>query len=317
VIRALGQRQLFNMDRPEVHDVLRRWRAIADSYPGDRVLLGEAYVMDLERLAAYYGDRDELHLAFNFLLLHAELEASAILAVMAHSEPLDRREAWPAWAGSNHDAGRLAARWAHGDGDLARCALMLLLLLRGTPVLYYGDELALPVVDVPPEHSLDPGLDANQTASRDGSRTPMPWHGGPGAGFTRPDARPWLPIGDATTLNVAEQLADPHSVLNLCRDLIALRHLHPELHAGDLELLDAPDGVVGWRRGGRFHVYLNLGDRQRHLDLPRARIVADTRRERQGTTASGFVLPARSGIVCDTSTTLEARHASRQRPRCE
>ena len=251
VVRALGQRQRFNMDRPEVHTVLRRWRAIADGYTHAPVLLGEAYVMDVERLAAYYGDGDELHLAFNFLLLHADLEADALRHVIANSAALERRDAWPAWAGSNHDAGRLATRWARGDEDLARCALMLILLLRGTPVLYYGDELALGAVAIPPAAVLDSGYDATRTGSRDGSRTPMPWRAGPGAGFTRPGAHPWLPLGDTARANVAAQRQDPGSVLHLCRQLLALRRASEELRSGDLELLDAPPDVLAWRRGQR------------------------------------------------------------------
>jgi alpha-glucosidase len=176
------------MDRPEVHDVLRRWRAITDTYPHVPILLGEAYVLDRKRLAAYYGEDDELHLAFDFLLLHAPLRAEALRPPLRHA-------LWPALAGSNHDAGRLTTRWAGGDPDLVRCALLLLLLLRGTPVLYYGDELGLPAVTISPGHRRDRGLDAEGLDGRDGSRTPMPWRPGPGAGFCPPRVCPWLPIG--------------------------------------------------------------------------------------------------------------------------
>jgi alpha-glucosidase len=296
VVRALGQRQLFNMDRPEVHEVLRRWRTIADGYAQAPVLLGEAYVMDTERLAAYYGDgRDELHLAFNFLLLHADLDAGALRQVIADSEPLHRRGAWPAWAGSNHDAGRLASRWAHGDEDLARCVVMLRLLLRGTPVLYYGDELALQAAALPAHAVRDAGSDATRTGSRDGSRTPMPWHAGRGAGFTKPGTRPWLPVGDTTRANVAGQRDDHDSVLHLCRRLLALRRRHPELRSGELQLLDAPPGVLAWRRGQRFSVWLNLGDEVRTIEPGPGTVAEGTTR------AAGAhrALPPRTGVVHD------------------
>jgi alpha-glucosidase len=279
VIRALGQRQLFNMDRPEVHDVLRRWRALADGYAHAPLLLGEAYVLDVERLAAYYGG---LHLAFNFLLLHADLHADALRRVIAESEPLP----WPAWTGSNHDAGRLTTRWAHGDEALARCALMLLLYLRGTPVLYYGDELALPAVEIPPGAALDAGADATRRGGRDGSRTPMPWDGGAHAGFS--SARPWLPLGD-TARNVAAQRRDPSSTLSLCRRLLALRRRHAELRSGTFALLDAPPGVLAWRRGERFSVWVNLGEHPTHV--PPGTVLAATQ------PVVSRTLPPRTGVI--------------------
>ena len=267
VVRALGQRQRFNMDRPEVHDVLRRWRRIADGYAHEPVLLGEAYVMDPRRLAAYFGrDGDELHLAFDFPLLHAPFQPAALRRAIAATGVLEDAGAWPARAGSNHDAGRLATRWAGGDEDRARCALLLLLTLRGTPVLYYGDELALQTQAIPEDCLLDPGSDAERRGGRDGSRTPMPWAPGPGAGFTRAGARTWLPIGEHHGRTVAEQRADPQSVLHLTRRLIALRRAEPALRSGGVELLDAPPGVLRFSRAGRFEVWINLGRTAR--DLP-------------------------------------------------
>jgi alpha-glucosidase len=294
VVRRLGQRQRFNMDRPEVHDVLRRWRAIADGYPHQPVLLGEAYVLDAERLLAYYGNgADELHLAFDFLLMHEQLRADALRRVITSTARFEQRDAWPALAGSNHDAGRLASRWAGSDDDLTRCALMLLLFLRGTPVLYYGDELGLPAVNVPPTQRLDSGFDAEGLDGRDGSRTPMPWHGGPGAGFTRPGVQPWLPLGDdAAHRNVASQRDSPDSNLWFIRDLITLRRQHAALRNGGLQLLDAPDDVLAWRRGNQFEIWLNLGATTWPF-APTGTIVASTRPDAW----SPNVLQPRSGIV--------------------
>jgi alpha-glucosidase len=287
VVRAHGQRPLFNQDRPEVHHVLKRWRAIADAYPHEPVLLGEAYVLDPDRLAAYYGDGDdELHLAFDFLLLHAPLRAEALRPL------LQPRHFWPALTGSNHDAGRLATRWAHGDEDLVRCALMLVLLGRGTPVLYYGDELGLPAVPVPSGAQRDLVTYAHGLESRDASRTPMPWHAGPGGGFTAREAEPWLPLGDdLARRSVAVQRADPTSTLWFTRRLLALRRTHAELRTGGLELLDAPPGVLAWRRGSRFEVWLNLGDTPAPLPTHGAPVLAT--REDNG-------LDPRSGVVLDT-----------------
>jgi alpha-glucosidase len=301
-VRALGQRQEFNMDRPEVHDVLRRWRALTDRYDHDRVLLGEAYVLDLERLAAYYGNgRDELHLAFNFLLLHSDLDAEQLRDILGHGNALDRIDAWPAWAGSNHDAGRLATRWARGDPARTRCALMLLLTLRGTPVLYYGDELGLTDVAVPPDRAVDPGRSANQRPGRDGARTPMPWNGAPNGGFTAATARPWLPLGDLRAGNVADQEDDPRSVLHLCRDLLALRRRHPDLSTGALKLLDSPPHTVALRRGERFLVALNLGERPATVAAPAGRVVLSSGRDGDYALNDGqLTLDRWEGVLVDT-----------------
>ena len=154
-------------NQPEVHDVMRRWRAVADEYD-EAMLVGETYVYDLDALVRYYGNgSDELHLGFNIPFLKAPLEAEPMRAIVEYMERELPDRAWPVWTGSNHDAGRLATRWAEGDPDRARCALVLLLTLRGTPFLYYGDELGLtdgPVTDL-----------RDKAGGRDGCRTPMPW----------------------------------------------------------------------------------------------------------------------------------------------
>ena len=104
------------MNRPEVHDVLRRWRALADADDPPRILVGETYVLELDQLIPFYGaGEDELHLAFNFLFVHAELEADAMRAIVEAMEEKLPEASWPVWTGSNHDAGRLATRWAGGD----------------------------------------------------------------------------------------------------------------------------------------------------------------------------------------------------------
>lgn len=300
IVRAFGQRQQFNMDRPEVHEVLRRWRTLADGYHGERVLLGEAYVLDPDRLAAYYGaGHDELHLAFNFLLLHSRLEAEPIRRLLAGSAPLERIGAWPAWAGSNHDAGRLASRWAEGNRARIRCALLLLLALRGTPVLYYGDEIGLPDMPIQGCRRVDPGRAADGRPGRDGCRTPMPWDASaPNAGFTESEARPWLPVGRPPS-TVAEQRGDPSSTLHLCRDLIALRRMEPDLHAGEQRLLPCPSGVLGWRRGQHHLVFLNLANHPCPFNPPAGRVVFDTERLRTGASSErlGTLAPWQGVII--------------------
>jgi alpha-glucosidase len=258
------------MNRPETHEILRSWRRIADTYDPARVLVGEAYVVDLPAWAAFYGSgSDELHLAFNFAFLHASLDPSEMRQVVAATEELLPAGAWPGWAGSNHDAGRLATRWCGGDERLARCALLVLLTLRGTPFLYYGDELALANGAVPPDRVRDVA-----THSRDPCRTPMPWSREGGW------RDPWLPLED-TSRNLEEQRADPSSTLRFTRELIALRRELTELRTGSYTALGAPDGAWAWRRGESTVVAVNLGSSAAEIEA-HGRVTLSTGRDRDG-----------------------------------
>jgi alpha-glucosidase len=168
----------------------------------------------------------------------------------------------------------------------------MLLTLRGTPVLYYGDELGMADVPVPPEQRRDPcgtgSFDAGP--GRDPCRTPMPWAKGPGAGFTTPEAEPWLPLSTQPGVTVEEQRDDPSSMLALCRDVIALRRSEPDLSGGDYAALAAPDGLWAYRRGRRFAVALNLSDAPGSVDLGGpGRVRLGTRRERDGEAVPGRV----------------------------
>jgi alpha-glucosidase len=257
-----GQRKVYNAERPEAHDVFRRWRAIAEEYDPPRLLLGETYILDVERLRPFYGEGDELQLAFNFVFLHSPFNAAGLRSIVDASERALQEPAWPVWAISTHDLPRFVDRWCGGSAEQARTVLLMLLTLRGTPVLYYGDELGMRDVPVPPQQRRDPVGTGSYDAGdgRDPCRTPMPWSPGPGGGFTTPDADPWLPLSTQPGVTVEEQRADPHSMLVLCRDLIALRRSEPDLTAGDYAGLPSPDGVWGYRRGQRFVVVLNLSD---------------------------------------------------------
>jgi alpha-glucosidase len=259
-VRARGLKQVYSMNRPEVHDVLRRWRAVADAQDPPRILVGETYVLDLDQLIPYYGaGEDELNLAFNFLFVHAELEAEALRTIVEGVEAKLPEAAWPVYTGSNHDAGRLVTRWAQDDPARARAALLMLLTLRGTPFLYYGDEIGMPDVALDPAKALDPvpHRTGDPESNRDCCRTPMQWSAEPGAGFTA-GPRTWLPLGDAAASNVADQRRDPASTLHLVRDLIALRSDRDELRTGAYATLRAPVGAWAYRRGERHAVALNL-----------------------------------------------------------
>jgi alpha-glucosidase len=182
------------------------------------------------------------------------------------------------WTGSNHDAGRLATRWAGGDEAKARAALLMLLTLRGTPFLYYGDELALPDAELDPAQALDPvpHRTGDPSRNRDECRTPMQWTGEPGAGFTPNGAAPWLPFADDRS--VAAQRDDPSSTLHLVRDLIALRRDRGDLREGAYETLAGGPWV--YRRGQDTVVALNLSEEPAEAEV-RGRIVIGTDRSRE------------------------------------
>ncbi len=284
---------VYSMNRPEVHDVYRRWRKICEEYEPARVLVGETHVLDPVVMASYYGDGDELQLAFNFAFVYAPFEPERLLGVVEQTEAAIPPGGWPVWTLSNHDVIRFATRWCNGDQAKIRCALLVLLLLRGTPVLYYGDELGLEQQDVPKEAQKD-------MAGRDGARTPMRWSDEAGHGFTEPGVEPWLPFGSGP--DVAAQRDDPGSILSLCRDLLALRRDRADLRQAPYASLSAPDGVWAWSRGAGYAVAINLGESEALVEGEAVRILIGTDRERDGERVrSGLKLRPSEGAL------LEAR----------
>jgi alpha-glucosidase len=289
--QAIGQRVVYNGNRPEVHDVIRHWREIADSYDLPRVLVGETPVDDSDALAKFYGDNDELNLAFNFPFITAEFAAEPLRRIVEETEARLPPGAWPAWTGSNHDMFRLATRWAADDPAKVRAALVMLLTLRGTPVLYQGDEIGLGDVTVAHEQMRDP-LGVRYMpyyAGRDAGRTPMHWNDTPGGGFAAAGVIPWLPMGDTAATNVASQLGDAESVLTLTHDLIALRRRTPDLHSGTYATVPSPDALWVWRRGERHVVVINFADQDATLTVVDGRVIVGTDRARDGEKIAGDV----------------------------
>lgn len=226
--------------RPEAHPLLRDLRHLLDAYPHAPAMVGEVFLLDTNAMAEYYGNGDELHLSFNFAPLFSPWDAGLWRRHIERTEQaLAPRQAWPTWALSNHDVPRHRSRYG-GSEDIARSAAVLLMCLRGTPFMYAGEELGLTDADVPADQQVDPG-------GRDGCRAPVPWtraapHGWPGD-------EPWLPWPpDPGTASAEAQRQDPASMYHLYRRLIAVRNAHGALLSGDQQLLDTPDGVVGWRR---------------------------------------------------------------------
>jgi alpha-glucosidase len=219
-----GVLSVYSANRPETHGVYRDWRQIAERYPAPRLLLGETWTGDYNRLAQFYGDNDELQLAFNFPFTFAEFTAPALSGVVEKTLAHLPAGACPVWMASNHDVGRFATRWCGDDERKIRLALLVLATLPGTVVLYYGDEIGMANVTVPDDLRRDRMSSEQPFGGRDRGRTPMQWDASPGAGFTSAQTRPWLPIGDNTARNVAAQHGELDSTLAFCRDLISLRH---------------------------------------------------------------------------------------------
>jgi len=289
-VQMHGLRQIYNACRPEVHDVIRRWRTVADSYSPPRVLVGETYVLEPERLAEFYGNGDELNLAFNFHLLHSPFDAGELRRAVEFAERLLPANAWPVWTGGNHDNHRWMTRWCGNDARKARAGMVMLMGLRGTPFLYYGDEIAMPDTEVPLDRILDPvGLFHGARVGRDGERTPMHWTDAAGGGFAPAGVEPWLPYGDYRSCNVEVQRDDPASMLSFARDLIALRRTRPELRHTPYVALAASEGPLwAWSRGSLI-VALNLGDDAVRVPDVRGSVLIHTDRSLDGQPVGGML----------------------------
>ena len=227
-------------DPAAVHARLREIRTLLDSYPGDRVSVGEVYILSTDKVATYYGANDELHLSFNFPPLYAPWEADKWRRRIERTEgALGAVDAWPTWVLSNHDNPRHRTRYG-GSEARARAAAVLLLTLRGTPFLYEGEELGLEDAVVPEDRVVDPG-------GRDGCRAPVPWTEAPPHGWE--GAEPWLPFPpDAGARSRETLVRDETSIVHLYRQLLEVRRESDALRLGALRLLVTPAGVVGYER---------------------------------------------------------------------
>jgi alpha-glucosidase len=297
------QLQLYTMDQPETHTIVAEWRRLFDQYDG-RMMVGEIY-LPIERLMTYYGENGSgAHLPFNFHLIMTPWHARQIATLIDAYEAALPPGGWPNWVLGNHDQHRIASRVGAAQ---ARVAAMLLLTLRGTPTIYYGDEIGMHDVDIPPDLVQDPqelGY-PGMGLGRDPERTPMQWDGGPNAGFT--DGTPWLPLADdAATAHVAAQRDDPRSMLALYRKLIDLRCAEPTLYAGSYTPVVATGDLLAYvREGGgrRFLVALNLGSQAATLaanDLGRGQVALSTHLDRAGELVDGDVaLRGDEGVIVE------------------
>jgi alpha-glucosidase len=300
------QLNIYNQDLDEVHEIIQEFRRVLDAY-GQRCSIGEIWY-ELPRWVNYYGTKGEgLHLPFNFRLMNLPWTAKAIRASVDELESALPEGAWPNYVLGNHDRDRLASRVGLAQ---ARVAAMLLLTLRGTPTLYYGDEIGLENGLIPPEKLQDPqGLRLGAERTRDVARTPMQWDDSPNASFST--GEPWLPISpDYRECNVARQAADPASILNLYRHLLRLRRQFPALYGGSYQPVDAGcEDCFVYRRehgGRRYIIALNFTSKPQHLsisgEMPEdgARVLLSTFLDRSGPVSlSAFELRPDEGLLID------------------
>jgi alpha-glucosidase len=284
----------FSADRPEAQEVVALLRAAV----GKRLLIGELY-LPIERLVRYYGYG--LDLPANFHLLTTPWRAEAIAALVERYEAIVPPGAWPNWVLGNHDRPRLSRRVGAAQTGVAA---LLLLTLRGTPTMYYGDELGLEEVPIPPEAVLDPferrvpGLGLG----RDPVRTPMPWDDSPHAGFCPPGAAPWLPLGEANAArHVTAQAADPDSLLALYRRGLAVRRATPALALGAYRTAAVDGDLLAYERahaGSRVLVALNLGPAEQALPVTGGEVLLATDRAQEGDhVRSELRLAPHTGVV--------------------
>ncbi|MBP7603411.1 MAG: alpha-glucosidase [Spirochaetes bacterium] len=271
------QEHIFDRNRKRTHRILKEFRSLLDSYP-ERMAVGEVFSPppgDPELSASYLGDgEDELHLVFDFSLLYSKWSGRKFLKTARKWLALVPEDGWPCHVLSNHDQVRHISRYARGGytDARARVAATFLLTLKGTPFIYYGEEIGMMEARIRRSDMRDPAGKKYWPfyRGRDGARTPMQWNGGHAAGFTA--GRPWLPVHRGyRSVNVEEQREEPGSLLNFYRRLILLRRSVRALGHGEwVQARKARDGVVAWYRlyeGEKVLVVMNFTRRRKRLML--------------------------------------------------
>jgi alpha-glucosidase len=266
----------YNQHQPGTHTVLKEFRQIFDAYPG-ATSVGEIIADDPQLIASYYGKQnDELHMNFFFELLHCRWKAGAFRRCIELWEKNLPEGAWPAYTFSNHDVTRAISRYDDGTStdQKARLLALMLLTLRGTPFIYYGEEIGMKEAKLPKSALLDPiGKKWYPFhRGRDSCRTPMQWQEGESGGFS--EGEPWLPFGpEIESRNVESETKDPQSLLNLYKKLIRLRRQLPALVEGIYQSITdgVPDDCYCYRRQSEKQelvVCLNFSDQHRRIVLP-------------------------------------------------
>jgi glycosidase len=301
------QLHLYDQDQDEVYEMAREFNRLVRPY-GEICLIGEILWYGKDRWLRYYGQQgDGFHLPMNLQFMHLPWEAQTLRSAVMELESLLPEYAWPSTVLGNHDEVRLATRYGR---EHTRLAAMLLLTLRGTPILYYGDEIGLENGVIAEADILDPwGIIVGPEYNRDVCRTPMQWDASAQAGFST--AAPWLPIStDAGERNVACQQGDPDSLLELYRNLLWYRRGSAALQTGELEILDSPPGSLVYERrdaAETLWIALNFGGEPVNVPMPgEGAIVRSTADAgRRGTARGAVLLAGFEGVI--VSRTAHAR----------
>lgn len=252
------EREIYDKNQPELHGVLQRLRKVADEY--NAVLIGETWTSDITQLKAYYGrNSDEVNMPMDFMFTMVnKLSPDDFRKQIAW---VDGSGGWPVYVVSNHDIRRVYDRYGDGqhNDQIAKLMASLYLTLRGTAVMYYGEEIGMENND--PKRPEDAKDSMGKTGwpkekGRDGERTPMQWNAEVNAGFS--NVAPWLPVdANYKTHNVETEKNDPHSILNYYRQLLALRHTNRALLDGDYVPLNENDkNVLSFMRNYKGSVVL-------------------------------------------------------------
>jgi len=294
---------LHDVAHPDVHEAHRAFQAVLDEYAQDPMSVGEVHIFDFPEWASYYGDDlDEFSMPFNFHLMVADWNARTIRAVIEAVQRHIPAGAWTNWTLGNHDEIRLASKIPDGQ---ERLAALLLLSLRGTPFLYYGDELGMKQTALSADQKKDPWGANVEHLSRDGARTPMQWSDGPNAGFSPEGTTPWMPLADDyETVNVDSELEDPGSTLNTYRRLLDVRRTSEALRFGSFMVQpNSTDDVLVYRRESANEtvtVALNFSDAETAVELRAGRIMFSTVDEsRPEPFRDSIVLAATEGVIVE------------------
>jgi alpha-glucosidase len=298
------QVHLYDRGHSDVHGILRQFRRLLDEYSTDRprFSIGEIFVSDWQEWASYYGQGDELHMPFNFALMNLEWHPAQVRSVIETVEQsiASIPNAFPNYVLGNHDDRRLASRLGLAR---ARAAMLLLLTLRGTPTLYYGDELGMTDGIIPPEREQDPWGKFQPGLGRDPARTPMQWDSTVNAGFCGAEVQPWLPVCENfTEINVADQQTDRQSMLTFTKRLLQLRRTHTALTSGTYRTVYQDDRVLVFERHHeteQCYVAINFSVEAIVLELPilKGKILLSTHCDRHDELFERLELRANEGLI--------------------
>nr|WP_070961686.1 alpha-glucosidase [Hyphomonas sp. Mor2] len=295
----------YNMSQPEIVDFIEKFRAMMDEYSNTFTVAEVGGPDPIDEMKAFTAGSARLNSAYNFDFLYApDLDAPRVMRSALQWDQSEG-EGWPSWAFSNHDAPRAVTRWAaeeHRD-EMARLYLMLLVSLRGTPIVYQGEELGLPQAHVPYSRLKDPEAISNwpKTLGRDGARTPMPWHSDRvNAGFS--SGEPWLPVDPAHAKLSIDQQQGNDSMLRFTTELLSVRKRQPAIVRGAMTFIESgQESVLIIRRefeGEADLALFNFGDEDYAIPagLVSGNTVILSSRPLKENLLNNNVLPKRTGV---------------------